>query len=124
MEVERAGLAARNSRRAPARMSATGLSAPHSHGSETVGADGQFHFDVPITLPLIGTIVHYKGNLKPIEMSGESLTGRAKSLAFVRANMGRRIRHPTRARSISMRELQFILKNFLVVIFFSVALTF
>jgi hypothetical protein len=42
---------------------------PRSHASETVGADGQFHFDVPIALPLIGTIVHYKGSLKPAEMS-------------------------------------------------------
>jgi saccharopine dehydrogenase-like NADP-dependent oxidoreductase len=39
---------------------------PRSHASETVGADGQFHFDVPIALPLIGTIVHYKGCLKPV----------------------------------------------------------
>ncbi|HEV7411362.1 MAG TPA: DUF4166 domain-containing protein [Bradyrhizobium sp.] len=44
---------------------------PRSHASETVGADGQFHFDVPIALPLVGTIVHYKGSLKPVEMSGE-----------------------------------------------------
>jgi hypothetical protein len=43
---------------------------PRSHASETVGADGQFHFDVPIALPLIGTIVHYRGALKPAEMSG------------------------------------------------------
>jgi len=42
---------------------------PRSHASETVGADGQFHFDVPIALPLIGVIVHYKGSLKPSEMS-------------------------------------------------------
>jgi saccharopine dehydrogenase-like NADP-dependent oxidoreductase len=42
---------------------------PRSHASESVGADGQFHFDVPIALPLIGTIVHYKGSLKPVEMS-------------------------------------------------------
>jgi saccharopine dehydrogenase-like NADP-dependent oxidoreductase len=42
---------------------------PRSHASETVGADGQFHFDVPIALPLIGTIVHYKGSLKPAEIS-------------------------------------------------------
>jgi hypothetical protein len=42
---------------------------PRSHASETVGADGQFHFDVPIALPLIGTIVHYKGNLKSAEKS-------------------------------------------------------
>jgi saccharopine dehydrogenase-like NADP-dependent oxidoreductase len=43
---------------------------PRSRASETIGADGQFHFDVPIALPLIGTIVHYKGSLKPVEMSG------------------------------------------------------
>jgi hypothetical protein len=42
---------------------------PRSNASETVGDDGQFHFDVPIALPLIGTIVHYKGSLKPVEMS-------------------------------------------------------
>ncbi|HEV7822870.1 MAG TPA: DUF4166 domain-containing protein, partial [Burkholderiales bacterium] len=42
---------------------------PRSDASESVGADGQFHFDVPIALPLIGTIVHYKGSLKPAEMS-------------------------------------------------------
>jgi saccharopine dehydrogenase-like NADP-dependent oxidoreductase len=42
---------------------------PRSHASETVGADGQFHFDVPIALPLIGIIVHYKGSLEPSEMS-------------------------------------------------------
>jgi saccharopine dehydrogenase-like NADP-dependent oxidoreductase len=40
---------------------------PRSHASETVGEDGLFHFDVPIALPLIGTIVHYKGYLKPAE---------------------------------------------------------
>jgi hypothetical protein len=40
---------------------------PRSHASETVGTDGQFHFDVPIALPLIGTIVHYKGSLTRIE---------------------------------------------------------
>jgi saccharopine dehydrogenase-like NADP-dependent oxidoreductase len=42
---------------------------PRSNASETVGDDGQFHFDVPIALPLIGTIVHYKGSLRPAEMS-------------------------------------------------------
>jgi hypothetical protein len=42
---------------------------PRSHASETVGPEGQFHFDVPIALPLIGTLVHYKGSLKPLEMS-------------------------------------------------------
>jgi hypothetical protein len=47
-----------------------GFLCPRSHASETVGEDGQFHFDVPIALPLIGTIVHYNGSLNPIEMSG------------------------------------------------------
>jgi hypothetical protein len=42
---------------------------PRSHASETVGANGQFYFNVPIALPLIGTIVHYKGSLKPTEIS-------------------------------------------------------
>jgi NAD(P)-dependent dehydrogenase (short-subunit alcohol dehydrogenase family) len=28
-------------------------------------ADGRFHFDVPITLPLIGPVIHYKGWLTP-----------------------------------------------------------
>lgn len=28
-------------------------------------ADGLFHFDVPITLPLIGPVIHYKGWLRP-----------------------------------------------------------
>jgi saccharopine dehydrogenase-like NADP-dependent oxidoreductase len=42
---------------------------PRSYASETVGADGKFHFDVPIALPLIGTIVHYKGSLQPAEIS-------------------------------------------------------
>jgi hypothetical protein len=36
---------------------------PRSHAYETVGAEGQFHFDVPIALPLVGMIVHYKGSL-------------------------------------------------------------
>jgi hypothetical protein len=40
---------------------------PRSHARETVDVDGHFHFDVPIALPLIGTIVHYKGSLKPTE---------------------------------------------------------
>ncbi|GJD96473.1 SDR family oxidoreductase [Methylobacterium iners] len=36
--------------------------APRSLASET-GVEGAFHFDVSITLPLIGLIVHYKGRL-------------------------------------------------------------
>jgi saccharopine dehydrogenase-like NADP-dependent oxidoreductase len=49
-----------------------GFLRPRSHVSETVGADGQFYFDVPIALPLIGTIVHYRGSLKPVETSDRS----------------------------------------------------
>lgn len=30
-------------------------------------ADGRFHFDVRLTFPLIGGIVHYTGWLKPVE---------------------------------------------------------
>lgn len=36
--------------------------APQSLASET-GDQGEFHFDVSITLPLIGLIVHYTGRL-------------------------------------------------------------
>lgn len=38
---------------------------PRSDARETVDANGMFHFDVPIMLPLIGRIVHYRGYLKP-----------------------------------------------------------
>lgn len=37
---------------------------PRSHARESVDANGTFRFDVPIALPLIGTIVHYRGWLK------------------------------------------------------------
>ena len=39
--------------------------APRSEAREWA-EDGRFHFDVPIALPLIGTIVHYRGWLIPI----------------------------------------------------------
>jgi hypothetical protein len=42
---------------------------PRSHASETVGANGQFYFNVSIALPQIGTIVRYEGSLKPAEIS-------------------------------------------------------
>ena len=29
-------------------------------------ADGRFHFDVPITLPLVGLLIHYRGWLVPV----------------------------------------------------------
>ena len=28
-------------------------------------AEGRFHFDVPVALPLIGTVIHYRGWLTP-----------------------------------------------------------
>ncbi len=34
--------------------------APRSHATET-DADGRFHFDVPIALPLLGRLIHYSG---------------------------------------------------------------
>lgn len=37
--------------------------APRSEAREW-DKDGVFHFDVPIALPLVGTIVHYRGWLK------------------------------------------------------------
>ncbi|MEP2103895.1 MAG: DUF4166 domain-containing protein [Parasphingorhabdus sp.] len=39
--------------------------APKSQASEWE-EDGRFHFDVPIKLPLVGLMVHYRGWLKPI----------------------------------------------------------
>ena len=38
--------------------------APGSHAREWE-EDGRFHFDVPIALPLVGTVVHYRGWLRP-----------------------------------------------------------
>lgn len=43
---------------------------PRSDASEAVDADGQFTFDVPIALPLIGTIVHYRGRLTIVSSLG------------------------------------------------------
>ncbi len=40
--------------------------APRSRASEW-DEDGRFHFDVPIALPVIGLMVHYRGWLKPSE---------------------------------------------------------
>ncbi|SFP81937.1 SDR family oxidoreductase [Sphingomonas rubra] len=39
--------------------------APRSDARETEDAQGRFSFDVPITLPLVGLIVHYQGWLTP-----------------------------------------------------------
>jgi Domain of unknown function (DUF4166) len=39
---------------------------PRSNATETVGPDGRFRFDVPIALPLIGNIAHYRGVLEPV----------------------------------------------------------
>ena len=38
---------------------------PRSHARERIDAEGRFTFDVPITLPLIGRLVHYRGWLVP-----------------------------------------------------------
>lgn len=43
---------------------------PRSEADESIGNDGQFTFDVPIALPLIGTIVHYRGTLKIVSRAG------------------------------------------------------
>lgn len=39
--------------------------APRSEAREWE-EDGRFHFDVPISLPLIGLVVHYRGWLRPL----------------------------------------------------------
>ncbi|TCP31383.1 SDR family oxidoreductase [Sphingomonas sp. BK235] len=45
--------------------------APRSAARETEDAQGRFSFDVPIELPLVGLIVHYRGWLTPAHRSGE-----------------------------------------------------
>jgi hypothetical protein len=39
--------------------------APKSETREFVGEDGRFHFDVRLTLPLVGLLAHYRGWLEP-----------------------------------------------------------
>ncbi|MBR0644305.1 SDR family oxidoreductase [Plastoroseomonas hellenica] len=39
---------------------------PRSVATEAVDAEGRFTFDVPIALPLIGRLAHYRGWLKPL----------------------------------------------------------
>jgi len=39
--------------------------APRSHAEETVDAAGRFHFEVPISVPLVGRLVRYSGWLVP-----------------------------------------------------------
>jgi hypothetical protein len=39
--------------------------APRSEAKEWADEDGNFHFDVPVWLPLIGLVVHYRGQLTP-----------------------------------------------------------
>lgn len=43
--------------------------------------DGRFHFDVPIALPLIGLVVHYRGWLEPTGDSARSLEQNAPDRA-------------------------------------------
>ena len=40
---------------------------PHSHAIERVDAAGRFRFDVPIVLPGLGRLTHYRGWLVPTE---------------------------------------------------------
>ncbi|MET0967671.1 MAG: DUF4166 domain-containing protein [Tardiphaga sp.] len=44
---------------------------PRSQATETVGSNGQFHFDVDIAMPLIGPIVSYRGDLSLLETSDD-----------------------------------------------------
>lgn len=39
---------------------------PQSVATEAVDAEGRFTFDVPIALPLVGRLAHYRGWLKPL----------------------------------------------------------
>ncbi|HEY4251582.1 MAG TPA: DUF4166 domain-containing protein [Roseomonas sp.] len=39
---------------------------PRSVATEAVDAEGRFTFDVPIALPLVGRLAHYRGWLKPL----------------------------------------------------------
>lgn len=50
--------------------------APRSTATESLDAEGRFHFDVPITLPLIGRLTHYSGWLEPevVEAAAPSAT--------------------------------------------------
>lgn len=43
---------------------------PRSDATEGIDTDGHFTFDVPIALPLAGTIVHYRGTLKIVSSAG------------------------------------------------------
>jgi hypothetical protein len=38
---------------------------PTSHATERVDAKGRFRFDIPIVLPVVGLLVHYRGWLVP-----------------------------------------------------------
>jgi hypothetical protein len=51
---------------------------PVSHSHEAEDAQGRFTFDVPIVLPLLGRIVHYRGWLVP-ERRGTDATPAGKS---------------------------------------------
>jgi hypothetical protein len=41
--------------------------APRSTATESADAEGRFHFDVPIALPIIGRLTHYAGWLEVVE---------------------------------------------------------
>jgi hypothetical protein len=42
---------------------------PRSSARESVDNNGRFHFDVDIAMPLVGSIVRYKGYLTPAALS-------------------------------------------------------
>jgi hypothetical protein len=69
VEADRTRLAIANDWRSRFRLSAGGLSAPALERQRDDRGGRAIPFDVPITLSLIGTIVHYKGSLTLIEMS-------------------------------------------------------
>ncbi|MFT3732192.1 MAG: DUF4166 domain-containing protein [Hyphomicrobium sp.] len=47
--------------------------APKSETRESAGDDGRFHFDVAITLPMIGRLAHYRGWLEPKTIAATEL---------------------------------------------------
>lgn len=51
--------------------------APRSDAREWQDEHGRFAFDVPIALPLLGTIVHYRGWLSPTVMPGTKASARS-----------------------------------------------
>ena len=51
--------------------------APRSRAVESADAAGRFHFDVPVTLPLLGRLTHYSGWLSPDSDDAAEIEGAA-----------------------------------------------